>query len=93
MPLDGAARPGLLPFCEACLAVLKEKAAVLTLLTHRWLPGAGPRAAVASGRGPGRDLCSGGRDPSEAPGLKQQAVARGTSLAWDFRDPPSSPNS
>lgn len=58
----------------------------LTLLAHRWLPGAGPWAAVASGRGPSCDLCPGGCDPSEAPGLTEQAIARGTSLARASQD-------
>ncbi|XP_057558550.1 acyl-coenzyme A thioesterase 8 isoform X2 [Hippopotamus amphibius kiboko] len=57
----------------------------------RWLPGPGSWAAVASGWGPGCVLCSGGCDPSEALGLKEQAVARGTSLAWGFKDLPSPP--
>lgn len=56
---------------------------------RRWLPGPSSWAAVASGRGSGYVLCPGGRDPSEAPGLK--AVARGTSLVWGFKDLPSPP--
>lgn len=69
-----------------------KREAILTLfLALRWLPGAGPWAAVASGRGPGCILCPGGCDTSDAPGLREQAVARGTSLAWGFKDLPFPP--
>lgn len=85
--LCGQPWPGPDPSEAAQLGMLKHSTgkACLTLLTRRWFSGAGPWAAVASGRGPSRDLCPGGRDPSEAPGLRKQAVARGTSLAWAFQ--------
>ncbi|XP_048666707.1 acyl-coenzyme A thioesterase 8 isoform X2 [Marmota marmota marmota] len=51
----------------------------------RWLSGASPRAAVASGWGPGCVLCPGRRHPSKAPSLREQAVARGISLPGSSR--------
>lgn len=86
----GRGRPTwIAPFSKHIWLCQRREKAVLTLfLTHRWLPGAGTWAAVASGRGAGCVLFPGGRDPSEALGLREQAVARGASLAWGFMDLP-----
>ncbi|XP_077908189.1 acyl-coenzyme A thioesterase 8 isoform X2 [Ictidomys tridecemlineatus] len=50
-----------------------------------WLSGASPRAAVASGWGPGCVLCPGRRHPSKAQSVREQAVARGISLPRSSR--------